>query len=524
MFIDTRTFSQNDPLKTDICIVGAGAAGITIAKEFINTDMNVLLVESGGVKFHHPTQFLYRAENIGRDYQPMEFTKRRQFGGSTVTWFGRCRPLDELDFETRSWIPYSGWPFDKTHLDPFYIRAKDYCQLVSDDYSVDTEYFKENGAQTKRFYFSPPVNFGEIYKNELANAKNMDVLLHANVINIGLKKDGASVDRILCKTLNGKTFTIKAKVFILAASALENTRLLLASRDIRSNGIGNQNDLVGRFFMEHPHIFNGVVESFPKGFPSQFTKLNYDFEQSNLEVVDAIGLSQERMRRERLLNGSAFLVSRPLHKAGDLYYSHKSLALLRLMDIVGHREPPNQNVLKYMVHVLKHANTNINLLLNAIRGKFKRERRFVLRLQMETVPNPESRVTLSERRDALGEPRVALNWRTTAQDVEAYQRFDDILRKELSKEGMRIRKIDHDLSSDGWPVSMLPAKHAMGTTRMHKDEKQGVVDEHCRVHGVQNLYVAGGSVFPTSGMANPTLTIVALAIRSADHIKQMMDV
>ena len=141
---------------------------------------------------------------------------------------------------------------------------------------------------------------------------------------------------------------------------------------------------------------------------------------------------------------------------------------------------------------------------------------------METVPNPESRVMLSEKKDALGIPQIALTWKTSQVDTDSYRRFVKILHSSLHTVGMKTTSFRHDLSPDGWPVSMRPAKHHMGTTRMHKDEKHGVVNEHGQVHGIHNLYIAGASVFPTSGMANPTLTIVALAIRIADRIKHQL--
>jgi choline dehydrogenase-like flavoprotein len=145
-----------------------------------------------------------------------------------------------------------------------------------------------------------------------------------------------------------------------------------------------------------------------------------------------------------------------------------------------------------------------------------------LKIQLECAPNPESRLTLADQRDSLGMPRLNLNWKLSQQDLDSYQRFRIAMFDGLAQMGFPIRPINHDLDAEGWPVSMVPSKHHMGTTRMHKDVKQGVVDEHCRVHGINNLYVASSSVFPTSGMANPTLTIVALALRIADKVKGLL--
>lgn len=522
MILDASDLPEGQVLNTEICIVGAGAAGITLAREFVNTKFQVVLLESGGMKFDQKTQSLYQAENHGREHPAMEFTKIRQFGGSTVAWFGRCRPLDEVDFEKRAWVADSGWPFPKSHLDPYYARAKEYCQLPSDDYRVKVDPLDNGVLETKRFYFSPPTNFAEAYHNEIKNAHNVDVFLHANVVHIPVEKDGTRAKGVRCKTLSGKSFLLNAKVIILAASALENTKLLLVSRNVHPQGLGNQYDMLGRFFMEHPHIFSGVIESIPADLPQDYTKLNYDLAQKNLSMVDAIGIRQDVMKNENLLNGCVFLVNRPLHKTRDIYYSSRLIGFINLMETLQHAAPLNANVFQNILNILKNSSSVAGMLASAVRGKIASQRKYTLRMQMETEPNPESRVTLSEKKDALGISQIALTWKTSKADIDSYQRFVQTLHTSLQTVGMKITPFNHDLSSDGWPVSMRPAKHHMGTTRMHKDEKLGVVDEHCQVHGINNLYIAGGSVFPTSGMANPTLTIIALAVRLADHIKHQL--
>jgi len=518
--MNTEDVPQGGVLDTDVCIVGAGAAGITAAAEFANTQCRVLVLESGGLKFDHRTQLLYRSINTGREYPSLEFTKRRQFGGSTTAWFGRCRPLDAIDFESRTWVSHSGWPISRLDLDPYYSRAVPYCQLVSDDYEVKNDPFASSIIETKRFHFSPPTDFGNVFRKELEQAANIELLLNTNVTRIGLDPDGTRVDLVDCKTLSGRTFRVRAKVFVLAASALENTRLLLASRDVHPNGIGNQNDLVGRYFMEHPHFFTAVIESLPEGFPQGYARLNYELEQTNLVTVNALGVRQDVMRREQMLNAGAFLVYRPEYKTTDTYYSEATTRFIKIMEVLEHRAAPTMNLFRNMLYTMSHPSSVFRLMKSAYKGRSKQHGKYTLRVQLETEPNPESRVFLSDKRNALGEFKTVLNWKTTRLDVESYQRFNQILQSGLQKSGLTLRPIRHDHSEDGWPVSLHPGKHHMGTTRMHKSEGLGVVDEHCRVHGVPNLYVTSGSVFPTSGMANPTLTIVALAIRVVDHIKR----
>ena len=518
---DARTLSSGQILETDVCIVGAGAAGIALAKEFARASFRVLLLESGGLNFEHRTQWLYKGENTGRRYFSQEFTRRRQFGGTTVVWSGRCRPLDEMDFESRPWLPFSGWPFPKSHLDPFYARAQEIVQAGPYDYDCDPDPMKTAELETKVFRFSPPLDFGQAYRTDLERAANIHVLLHANVVHIALSHEKNNVSHLDCAALTRRPFRVVSKLFILAAGGLENTRLLLASRDVQPEGIGNQHDLVGRFFMDHPYMFSAAVTHIPESIPPDYLKLDYETRQSNLGVHKSIGFPQNYMRKERLLNACMYLVNRKSYKMDDRFYTKAAIDLAAFMEILQHKARPSVSVMAAAGKAMPHASWLIGKALSTKRTNSSRQG-FALRLQIETAPNPESRVTLSEKKDILGVPRVNLKWKTTAQDIDSYMRFEQSAHTALQKTGFRLRRFKHELDSDGWPLSMTGGKHHMGTTRMHTNPRQGVVDEHCRVHGVNNLFIAGGSVFPTSGMANPTLTIIALAVRLADHIKQRL--
>lgn len=530
MFFDARALPSEGILEADICIVGAGAAGIALAMEFQKTPLKVLVLESGGFDFEHRSQFLYQGESSGRAYQSLEFTRRRQFGGTTHIWFGRCRPLDEIDFQERSYLPHSGWPFSRAHLDPYYARAHMYCQLERYDYDPDhwagekdeKEKIGSAGLEIKIFKFSPPTNFGRQYRSELEQASSIHVFLRANVTGISLDQDGKRVSYVRCATLQKKTFRVKAREYILAASGLEVTRLLLVSKDLMPSGIGNQHDLVGRFFMEHPHIFSGVIRNSPGGFSKEFFKLNYETGQSGLGLVKALGISEARMAQEQILNASAFFVRRPLYKADDLYYSGGITAATKFAEVFQHTTAPSFRALHSALNAVRYAQNITALFGQMIRHRLNGAYALALRIQTETIPNPDSRVTLSDKRDVLGVNRLNLHWQLTRQDLESYSRFETLLQQALNRIGFQVRKIQHDVDSQGWPVSMMGGKHQLGTTRMHNDPRRGVVDMNCRVHAVDNLYIASGSVFPTCGMANPTLTIVALAIRLADHLKQKL--
>lgn len=531
MFFDGRKLPDEKVFRTDVCIVGGGASGITLALEFINAPIDVLLIESGGHKFDHRSQLLYQARNIGRPYYDMEFTKQRYFGGASNKWFGRSRPLDEIDFENRPWVKYSGWPFSRKELDPFYQRASSVCQLDVYDYEPisweadgrEQLKFLDSDLETKTFQFSPPTRFGQIYFEPIKNAKNIKSFLYSNATSISLNAQGTKVERVNFATLKGNRFQVKAKHFILAASALENTRLLLISNDVQTNGIGNQHDLVGRFFMEHPHIFECVLITPLTPKQVRYYKiLNYDTVSTNLGNAGALGLKEKTIRREQILNASAFFVQRKRYKVDDCYFSRGGLALAKVMDTLQHRNAPGLQFLGYIGNAIKETKTIASIVGLWFKGIANSNTYVTLRSQLETVPNPESRVILSDVKDRLGLPKLALNWQLTQQDLESYLRYRSLLFKSLKKAEIKLRILNHETDETGWPVTMMAAKHHMGTTRMHSNPKLGVVDSDCKVHGISNLFIAGSSVFPTSGQANPMLTIVALSIRLADHIKLLL--
>lgn len=521
MLINAQSLESKQTIEADLCIVGAGAAGIAAAREFLNTDIKVILLESGGLGFNHHAQFLYRGLVEGRNYTSLEFTRRRQFGGSTTTWFGRCYPLDVDDFEERKWIPHSGWPVSAAELQPFYGQANRLFELDNYDYIPHSQDM-ESGFELKKFSFSPPTQFGEKYRDELKRSSSLQVFLNATALHIQLDQDGKQVTGIHCTTLFRKRFSIKARFFILALGGLETPRLMLASRDVQKNGIGNQNDLLGRFFMEHVSLFDAHTNFIPAHLPEELFKLDYSVEQKNLGKVLAAGLTSTKRREQMLLNGCGFFVKRAAHKTDNLYYSKEMQDVIRLSEIIHHAAPPNLKAAEYLACALSNSQKLFPAIKNSLSPN-KGETHYGLQLQMECIPNPESRLTLSDdRRDFLGVPRLVVHWKLSSQDLDNYQRFRKTLFEGLARTGLPVRPIKHDLDEEGWPVSIVPSKHHMGATRMHQDPKKGVVDEHCQVHGIHNLYIASSSTFPTSGMANPTLTIAALALRIAIRVKTIM--
>ena len=532
MFIDARTLSENTTIETDVCIVGAGAAGITLAREFVGRPFQVALLESGGLEFDSDTQSLYKGKNIGHPYFPLDEARLRFFGGTTNHWSGYCVPFRDLDFETRDWIPHSGWPFRKSNLDPFYQRAQSICQLGPFAYDAKT-WETENDRRlpfvgdsviTMVGQFSPPTRFGQVYRDEITRVGNINTYLYANVTYIETIDTARIVTRLRVASLTGNKFWVKAKLFILATGGIENARLLLLSNQTQSAGLGNQNDLVGRFFMEHLYEFSiGIF------LPSDSDILKLDFYQASwrrlgkgttgkTRVVAYCTLSSEAQRREQLLHTGLF-IHRFVGYPAQASKGYKSLQSLVRPILRG--EVPD-DFWRHLGNVI----TDIDeVAVGAYWRMFKRNhpvRLFHVGIMMEQAPNPASRVTLSAERDRLGKNRVHLDWRWSPLDMRTLRRVPEVIGVELGRAGLGRLKVTLDNDDATLSASVRGLYHHMGTTRMHADPKKGVVDETCRVHGMANLFIAGSSIFPTGGHSSPTLTIVALALRLADHVKRLM--
>lgn len=522
---DFQTGSVGDTVEVDLCVVGAGAAGISIAREFADAKLNVCLVESGAFEYDVATQSLYAGENVGLPYYALDICRLRYFGGTTNHWSGQCAKLSALDFVRRSWVPHSGWPFSKSELDPYYERAQFVCGLgagVDDDGLFETFEMERpdlNRELLRSFFFrySPPIRFGRAYRTEIERAKNVQALLNATVTNIVTNDSTSQVEQVEITSLSGRKGNIKARAFVLACGAIENARLLLLPTSSKPNGVGNDHDLVGRYFMEHPEIFTGLVASHNS---VQLLK-NYRRHWSDeYQYWPAFTTSAVAQRKDRVLGSTAVLDYVGRADSG-------TTAAIEIGRAVKNREMPDA-LHRKMWRMLKDLD---EVVPNAYRYVMDGEEpitepeRIYFKTLSEQAPNPDSRVTLGRDLDALGMPRAKLDWRLTELDKRSVAVMMHAIGLEFGRLGLGRVKQDAWLSdgTSSWQAEgtdhLRGAFHHMGTTRMADRPEEGVVDARCQVHGMQNLYLAGSSVFPTSGAVNPTFTLVALALRLADHLK-----
>lgn len=492
-FPDARGIPSGTVLDTDIAIIGGGPTGITLALALAGARFRVTILESGGMVFDAATQALYAGPEDGVRYLPLDASRLRYLGGSTNHWGGWCRPLDKIDFEKRDWLPYSGWPFTRAALEPYYARAQQMVEAGSFVYDDAAKFaaalgtplaLGKGGIGTTYFQFSKmrgsvlPTHFGERYAEELKRISNLRLLTHANVTGLRVSADAKTLQHIDVATLAGNRFTLKTKFAVLGAGGIENARLLLASNAIATAGIGNANGLVGRFFADHPIPGNNATMVLFDG----------QIAPSYLNTIDAgdghfrAALApDEQFKRARHLLGALITVD-----GGTKLDALGSAAVATTAEAMG---------------VSRHG-----------------ARAFTLGCGLEPRPDPDRRITLTSQRDALGMPRSKLTMTISDADFSGYRETLKELGRQLLASRLGMLQIHHSTHT-GWLSALDWGNHHMGTARMHLDPKQGVVDADLLVHGMSNLYVAGSSAFPTYGVSNPTMNLVALTLRLANHLK-----
>jgi choline dehydrogenase-like flavoprotein len=543
---DLVDVSEGRKIDTDICIVGGGAAGITLALQLIGRGIDVLVLESGGYKPDERIQDLY-AGDVADEllHSPPDRYRQRRFGGTTTIWGGRCMPYDAIDFESREYVPNSGWPFGLDELMPYYPEANRLCEAGRFAYRADEAFPQPlppviEGFTSEDFTddtlerFSCPTDFGRRYGAKLAAAANVRVLLHASVTAIRLEPDGGSVSDLSVSDLQGNTVSVRARRYVLAAGGLEIPRLLLANRDVQPHGIGNDHDVVGRYYMCH---IAGTIGQIRIDGPLTNVHYGYDISDDGVYCRRRLALRPETQRGQRLGN----FVARLHHpRISDPAHRNAVLSLLYLAKFVipyeyGKRLHGGDRVsvgdwMRHVGNVVRSPFDAAGFAWHMLRDRKFAERKFPsiiirprrnlysLDFHAEQQPNPSSRVQLSDRVDALGMPRLRIDWRYTEGDVDTCSRALELLSRSMARSG--IARFDYDAGSVEVEMTRYGAYggHHIGTTRMGVDPRFSVVNADCRVHGIRNLYISGSATFPTSGQANPTLTIVAMSLRLAEHL------
>ncbi len=550
MIADADSIDMGAYLWADVCVVGGGAAGISLALALSGQGLRILLLESGLRRRHGATQALYAGEVADeRLHSPPDRYRERRMGGSTATWGGRCVPFDPLDFETRSQVPGSGWPLSFEDLLPFYPEANELAEAGRFSYDADEALGPAAAPMIRGFdsplvrtnsleRFSCPTDFGRRYARRLELASDVNVLLGANCTSLRLGPDGQAVDELEVRTLAGRRFCISARVTVLAAGGLETARLLLASRDARPAGIGNEHDVVGRYYMCH---IAGNVGTLTLGGAARDVRHGYEVTPEGVYCRRRLAVAAGEQKRRGLANAVARLhfprITDPRHRNGVL----SGLFLARRFISYEYGKRLNDGTpataglyARHLLNVLADPFDTSAFLAHWVLRRTLAERkfpsvilrnrsnRFSLEVHGEQTPRADSRVTLADRADALGMPRLRIDWRYSAEDIESIGRTLELMAQEFERSGAGRLEYDRATLEEDLLRFGAYGGHHIGTARMGADPRTSVVDADCRVHSVGNLYVAGSAVFPTSSQANPTLTIIALSLRLGRHLSQRL--
>jgi choline dehydrogenase-like flavoprotein len=502
----------------DVCIVGAGAAGLVLAVELINHGKHVIVVESGGLRrWERRTQALKKSEIVGLPYAGVHSGRFRTLGGTTATWAGQIIELDEIDFAHRYWVPGSGWPINKADLAAGYARAIQ-IEGLGGSLDEDQAIWEERGCEAPdlgdelTFAFSrycPEPKFARLFGSTIQTHPDLIIFLHANACELIIAEDGETVTSVRCRTLTGREAYFAADRFVLCLGGIETSRFLLqpyAAAPWRRSG------LVGRHFQDHIHCFGAdlldakLEKNWHYG-PHKVAIENYFYlskiklspaAQERYGVLNASGMAEYEDGVYRVMRTAILMLAGPVSaiKIRDLVYS-----LPRMPAMLWH-------------HFARKTNPNFILPMSKLK----------LSVYCEQSPLSESRIALTDKRDPLGLFRSSIDWKVSPQEVQTIRRYVQVAKQVFEQRGLARVEPDPDLLHDRIIGKFGDYFHHMGGTRMASSELEGVVDPNLRLFGTRNAYVCSTSVFPASGFANPTHTLLALAVRLACHLKNLSTV
>lgn len=532
----------------DVCIVGSGPAGLSLARELAGKGLRLCVLESGRLEPTARGDRLRQVECAGIEIKP--WSRERVFGGASTTWAGLSSPLDAIDFESRAWVPHSGWPIHAQDLALGYQRAAEVYRFATvEQLSVSGGLSKLRARgdwqpswqqlEEKLFLAAAPAQNFATEQGAIFDRDDCDLYYDASVLRLEAERSTARVARAIVRASSGVELALEADRFVLATGGIENARLLLVSQDLCPAGLGNEHDQVGRYLMNHPKnyygrvLFREPVRSLPyffgcmaegysgyaglrlveseqraQGVLNSYVRLEPLFPWTDSRGVEALVTlakqSRWMMGRVQAQGRRGVVELRDYAETGDdSELQNQRSGLGRSLSLMGHVLGDFPRVTRYALSRLRS-------------GRKPRVAAARLRNFMEMQPHPENRVTLSRTLDEHGVPLPHVRHTVSELDRRSLIELHARLAQELN--AMGSARLESDLAqAQPWPID-ADASHHMGTTRMGKDPATSVVNAQLRVHSVRNLYIAGASVFPTSGCANPTYTIVALSVRLAQHL------
>lgn len=563
MIESLKMLGGDTEIESDLAVIGAGPAGITIALEAAGRGVSVVLLESGDLTYDPKAQELSEgAEWDGHRHAPLSLSVRRQVGGTSNIWGGRCVPFDPIDFAERPYLDIPSWPIGYSLIEPYFQRACDWmvcgraifnvAEIPNTPREIVPGFVDDGILGSTLERWSLPTNYGQVYRQRMKQSPRLRVLTGVTCTEIVCPREGGTAGNLECRTVAGGHVRVSAREFVVACGGLEGTRLLLASTGPAGEQMGNRGGHLGRWYMAHAE---GSVANVRFSTPPSKTVYDYEQDADGVYIKRRFSFSGEYQREHELPNIVSWLGNWELpdarHGYGQLSFVYLALASpigaklapeVQRLSMTGAEIPgtPYGNVevtphASHVRNILRHPYATAKFAAGFGAGRFlARERRvpgffmysktnlYPLQYHGEQLPNPDSRVTLSNETDQLGRRKLAIDLRFTQQDVHGVIRAHEHWDQYFRKLGIGELEYQHDNLEEAIDKRLGGGFHQVGTTRMSVSPTDGVVDENLAVHGVPNVHVASSSTFVTSGQANSTFMIVAFAVRLADRLVEKL--
>ena len=526
MLIDTKTINESRNFQADICILGGGVTGIVLAKELLDKNRSVILLESGDEAYEKNTQDLYQAESIP-EILPSPGTSRLRFlGGSSNHWDNSIERFDPIDFQKREWVANSGWPINYQDVAKYYPEAEQYCGVGNEGFNLkhwqEKLNFKDIFFTSKLFDTAisktaiPPVHFFQKYGEELVKNPNIRIFKNANVTDIDFDDESHKIKSATFQAFNKPQCKVEAKIFIMCFGGIENARMLLTFNEKYDNRLGNQFDNVGRYFMEHPTI--RAAQFYP--LKNKLNKIYTGILDDSLFIHGRCKLKESTQHKYHTNNLRLYFNER-----SKLELSHGTSSTHIITDSLKKHEIPDHfgshlvNVLKDIdliseTYMRKNFNTSFIDDADTFSG-------YQIISMIEQTPDKNNRITLGNETDSLNIKKINIDYHITKADKKTAWRSLELLAQDPALQAIGRIRLLKQRESRIWGNQLGFSSHHMGTTRMGHNTRDGVVDSNSKVFGTKNFYVAGSSVFPTGGHVPPTLTIIAMTIKLADELKKV---
>jgi choline dehydrogenase-like flavoprotein len=546
---------MTERIEADVAVIGAGPAGIVIGLELAKAGHRVVLLESGGARFDPQTQRLGDASGVDPHHVELSLATRRQLGGASNIWGGRCVPFDPIDFEARSIVGDARWPVDYEEVSAYLQRACEWCRCGEATFEADqlpelgdraiVPGFADGEVRASALErWSLPTNFGRVYREALEGAPSLRLETGLTCTEIvpeagAGEGDSRKVSHLEAKAKNGRRVEIKAARYVVAAGGLGSTRLLFASTRHDPDGIGNHSQHLGRWYMAHVEVRVGRVRFTT---PPQETIYGHERDRDGVYVRRRFTFSPAAQRDLGLPNVAMWMVNPEIgdasHGSGILSFVYLMLIspLGRYFVAEGIRQAHTKSsrpasVRAHLRNVARDIGPAAAFAASfGYRRFLKRGRKvpgffvpsaanaYPLLYHGEHLPHRQSCVEPTSERDAVGMPRLRTHLHFSEEDVRNVSRAHELLDRSLCEQGLGRVEMLYDDVEGAVREQLFGGYHQAGTTRMSALAEDGVVDGNLAVHGFEDLFVASSSSFPTSSQANSTFTLIAFAIRLADHL------